>query len=613
MTAEMESDTERARIFWQEMDVDGVFDQLLDLLQDLREAITTHTASDRDYVKAMKIILESEVSVLKNEGIEEVLIDEDILTVTVQGSQCSPDHMKNSCVTDDLLQDASRRSKDTETSSDYSQMSSASRNEALCSHDLTALMSPLSVCSEDPDSPVPLDFQPHDCSPACVPLLLAHADHFLGHNPFRVPMLCQFQRHCVRIHPSTELEEEMLEVLYTAPCGRSLHSMEAVLDFLLQSDSLGRLQPDNFTFNPQIVPERQTQRHAPGPPSVLFERDLSRGVEPVPVSLCNEVDRLRPKEFRYRKERWPHGCFLGAAPFFSVCCDCTDGCADVQKCACLQLSVRGGTDEQEHQSYKHMRLDTPVNAGLFECGPWCGCERARCQNRVVQRGLRVRLQVFRTLDRGWAVRCQDDLDMGTFICIYAGVVLRREQSVGPVTVKSGEAQVSDDEVEVVDEWTLPTESSGKEPPERSPPLHVPVIQRPADQPGHTQHKQVISSPDCSEAENEDVLRKKMRLTESKGHRDGGEVTSDGDVYYLSASTEGNVARFINHSCDPNLFVQNIFVDTHDPKFPLVAFFTNRTIKAGTELTWNYSYTEGSRPDHEVSCRCGNATCQELII
>lgn len=599
----MESDTERARVFCQEMDVDYVFDRLLGFLEHLREAITTHTASDGDYVKAMKIILASEVSVFKNEGIEEVLIDEDILTVS--GSQCS-DHLKNGRVIDDLLHDASRHSKDAETSSDYSQMSSASRNEALCSHDPTALMSPVSVCSEDPGSPVPLDFQAHDCSPACVPLLRTQADHFLRYNPFRVPMVCQFQRHCVQIHPSTDQEEEEEStVFYSAPCGRGLHSMEEVLGFLLQSDSLGLLQPDNFTFNPQIVPERQTQRRAPGP-SVLFEQDLSRGIEPVPVALCNEVDGLRPKEFRYRKERWPHGCFLGAAPFFSVCCDCADGCADVQKCACLRLSVREGADEQKHHSYKHMRLDTPVNTGLYECGPWCGCDRARCQNRVVQRGLRVRLQVFRTLDRGWAVQCQDDLDKGTFVCIYAGVVLRREQNVEPVTVKSRESHVSDDEVEVVDEWTLPTESSGTEPPERSPSLHVPVIQRPADQTGHTQHKQVISSPDCSETENEDVLRKKMRLTESNGH-------SDGDVYYLSASTEGNVARFINHSCEPNLFVQNIFVDTHDPKFPLVAFFTNRTIKAGTELTWNYSYTEGSRPDHEVSCRCGKSTCQELII
>lgn len=39
---------------------------------------------------------------------------------------------------------------------------------------------------------------------------------------------------------------------------------------------------------------------------------------------------------------------------------------------------------------------------------------------MVQKGLRVRLQVFRTPDRGWAVRCRDDLDKGTFICIYAG-------------------------------------------------------------------------------------------------------------------------------------------------------------------------------------------------
>lgn len=74
------------------------------------------------------------------------------------------------------------------------------------------------------------------------------------------------------------------------------------------------------------------------------------------------------------------------------------------------------------------------------------------------------------------------------VCVSAGVVLRREQNVEPVTVKSRESQVSDDEVEVVDEWTLPSESSGAEPPERSPPLYVPVIQRPADQLGHPRHK-----------------------------------------------------------------------------------------------------------------------------
>nr|XP_055062295.1 histone-lysine N-methyltransferase SETDB2 [Misgurnus anguillicaudatus] len=614
----MQMDTESARNFWEEVDVDDVFDKLLDLLEHLREAITTNTASDRDYVKAMKIVHESEVNVLKNDNIEEVLIDEDILTVTVSESQCSPDRLRNGVMTEDLL---SRHSNDVDSSSD-SQMSSASRNEALCSRDPTALMSPLSFSSEDLGSPIPLNYQPHDCGPACVPPLPAHSYHFLGQNPLRVPMLCKFQRHRDLTHPSTEQEDESdsqdLDVFYKAPCGRSLCSMDDVLHFLLQSDTLGLLQLDNFTFNPQIVPEHQTQR--PDAHSVVFERDLSHGIEPVPVSLCNEVDELRPKEFRYRKERWPHGCFLGRLPFFSACCDCTDGCADVQNCACLQLSVTAGTGDRKHQSYEHMRLHAPVKSGLFECGPWCSCERGRCQNRVVQRGLRVRLQVFRTLDRGWAVRCQDDLDQGTFVCIYAGVVLRQEQNVEPVALKTKEPPMSDDDVEVVDEWTFPKENP-TEPSDRSPPLYVPVIQRPADQTGpspsqqrrHARHK-AISSPDCSETENEDVLSKKPRLIESNGHSDEAEMaSSDEDVYYLNASTEGNVARFINHSCEPNLFVQNVFVDTHDPKFPLIAFFTNRTIKAGSELTWNYSYTIGRHPDHEVSCRCGNRTCQEFII
>ncbi|KAK1805370.1 hypothetical protein P4O66_019680 [Electrophorus voltai] len=64
-------------------------------------------------------------------------------------------------------------------------------------------------------------------------------------------------------------------------------------------------------------------------------------------------------------------------------------------------------------------------------------------------------------------------------------------------------------------------------------------------------------------------------------------------YLINAKQEGNIARYINHSCSPNLFVQNVFVDTHDLRFPWVAFFTSKRIKAGTELTWDYSYEVGS--------------------
>lgn len=67
-------------------------------------------------------------------------------------------------------------------------------------------------------------------------------------------------------------------------------------------------------------------------------------------------------------------------------------------------------------------------------------------------------------------------------------------------------------------------------------------------------------------------------------------------YIIDSKTKGNLARYINvsgcimwlasshhamvlqHSCEPNLFVQNVFVDTHDLRFPWVAFFAKRYVQ-----------------------------------
>ncbi|GCB75485.1 hypothetical protein scyTo_0019017, partial [Scyliorhinus torazame] len=84
-------------------------------------------------------------------------------------------------------------------------------------------------------------------------------------------------------------------------------------------------------------------------------------------------------------------------------------------------------------------------------------------------------------------------------------------------------------------------------------------------------------------------------------------------YFLDATKEGNIGRFFNHSCDPNLMVQSVFVDTHDKNFPWVAFFTNRYIKAGSELTWDYRYSTGSMPEEEIPCLCGSANCRDRIV
>lgn len=41
------------------------------------------------------------------------------------------------------------------------------------------------------------------------------------------------------------------------------------------------------------------------------------------------------------------------------------------------------------------------------------------------------------------------------------------------------------------------------------------------------------------------------------------------------SSSGSSLLPLQHSCTPNLFVQNVFVDTHDLRFPWVAFFASK--------------------------------------
>lgn len=84
-------------------------------------------------------------------------------------------------------------------------------------------------------------------------------------------------------------------------------------------------------------------------------------------------------------------------------------------------------------------------------------------------------------------------------------------------------------------------------------------------------------------------------------------------YIIDAKLEGNLGRYLNHSCSPNLFVQNVFVDTHDLRFPWVAFFASKRIRAGTELTWDYNYEVGSVEGKKLLCCCGSTECRGRLL
>lgn len=85
-------------------------------------------------------------------------------------------------------------------------------------------------------------------------------------------------------------------------------------------------------------------------------------------------------------------------------------------------------------------------------------------------------------------------------------------------------------------------------------------------------------------------------------------TLDEDIV-LDAAVNGNEARFINHSCDPNCQAliegDRIFI------------YALRTIELGEELVYDYAYERVEGMDEESEklymCRCGAKNCRGTIL
>lgn len=72
---------------------------------------------------------------------------------------------------------------------------------------------------------------------------------------------------------------------------------------------------------------------------------------------------------------------------------------------------------------------------IYECNQNCNCGPV-CKSRVVQKGRRVPLTIFKTPSRGWGVRCNEPLIQGEFIDTYLGEVITnnetdRREAAGP--------------------------------------------------------------------------------------------------------------------------------------------------------------------------------------
>ncbi|KAL2092228.1 hypothetical protein ACEWY4_012026 [Coilia grayii] len=256
----------------------------------------------------------------------------------------------------------------------------------------------------------------------------------------------------------------------------------------------------------------------------VLSKDISRGYETVPISCVNGVDHEAcPSNFKYV----PENCYTSQMNIDENIthlqhCKCKDDCSS-NSCICGQLSVRCWYDKEGHLLPEFSRDEPPF---LFECNHACSCWRS-CRNRVVQNGLRTRLQVFRTEHMGWGVKALQDISAGAFVCEYVG--------------------------------------------------------------------EIITDKEANTRGNDSFL---FNLDNKVG-----------DVYCIDAQFYGNVARFLNHLCEPNLFPVRVFTKHQDLRFPRVALFSSRHIRVGEELGFDYGEHFWKVKSKYLSCQCRLPKCR----
>ncbi|KAI1727330.1 SET domain-containing protein [Ditylenchus destructor] len=92
------------------------------------------------------------------------------------------------------------------------------------------------------------------------------------------------------------------------------------------------------------------------------------------------------------------------------------------------------------------------------------------------------------------------------------------------------------------------------------------------------------------------------------------------AFVVDAANCGNEARFVNHSCDPNMVVHSVYADRLDQRYLRLTYFACRDIEKGEEITINYNanvdnaaFAKRTKYRSVKSCFCKSETCRGFII
>ncbi|XP_031620271.1 probable histone-lysine N-methyltransferase Mes-4 isoform X2 [Contarinia nasturtii] len=86
----------------------------------------------------------------------------------------------------------------------------------------------------------------------------------------------------------------------------------------------------------------------------------------------------------------------------------------------------------------------------------------------------------------------------------------------------------------------------------------------------------------------------------------------GQNLYIDAAVYGNEARFINHSCDPNVMHMKWSVYSNRQEQLRTGFFALRNILPGEEITFDYNWRTTRKTIKKAVCQCGSSKCNGYI-
>ena len=471
-----------------------------------------------------------------------------------------------------------------------------------------------------------MKFSKHQCSTLCIDdhkytydeEKQVTKDEKLKHfSPLLIPIILGWKRLLTKYK---NLGRRSIH--YVSPCGRRLRNLEEVHRYLRVTHSTLEIDFFNFEWYVKVFnffkPERQFYKID----------DISYGKENVPVSCVNSLDNGYPEYVEYSTVRLPQkNVNIPLDSGFLTCCDCEDDCQDKDKCSCWQLTIQStaaaNTDAQiePNVGYEYRRLTNPVPTGIYECNKFCRCNKT-CLNRVAQNALRLPLQVFKTDRRGWGIRSLADIPAGGFICIYVGNLYTNEEANKQGQDFGDEYFAELDLIEVVESRKDGYESDYEGDVEL---LHDDRNYKPNSESSEDEDMDSfgMGHMGTSSSEKTDRQTRNNKKKNDKDEEDKEEKPKyvstrkyfhkDEDFYVMDAKSIGNIGRYLNHSCNPNVFVQNCFVDTHDLRFPWVAFFASSHISAGDELCWDYNYQVDQVQGKEIYCQCGKDNCRGRLL